>query len=279
MINIEKNRIRDEFSFANINLLGKCNADCYFCLGKDIEDKLNIHNQLQLHYTQWKNFITFLNKCNKESIKKIYITGQNTDSLLYMYLNDLIDYLHAQGFQVGLRTNGYTAYNKIDIINKCDLSVGYSIHTLNPITNKMMIGRIDIPNWNDIIPVTKNPRVQIVLNRCNEFEFFDILKYLSTFKNIRYVQIRRVSTDTRAKFLEPDIAAYEHIYTQVSKIFSITRKFVTDAEEYNIYGLPVVFWRTIKTSANSINYFTDGTISDDYFIVEGYLKNYQNEKQ
>lgn len=31
-------------------------------------------------------------------------------------------------------------------------------------------------------------------------------------------------------------------------------------------------WRTVETSVNSINYFTDGTISDEYFIVEGYLK-------
>ena len=37
---INKNRNRGKFTFANINLLGKCNADCYFCLGKDIADEL-----------------------------------------------------------------------------------------------------------------------------------------------------------------------------------------------------------------------------------------------
>ena len=73
--------------------------------------------------------------------------------------------------------------------------------------------------------------------------------------------------------LAPDQVAYEEVYSEVSKIFPMTRKFFTDAEEYDIFGMPVTFWRTIKTSANSMNYFTDGTISDSYFVVEGYLKN------
>ena len=48
---------------------------------------------------------------------------------------------------------------------------------------------------------------------------------------------------------------------------------LVDAICCNIYDKPVVFWRTIKTSVNSLNYFTDGTVSDEYFVVEGYLKN------
>jgi len=270
----EKQREREDLSFANINLLGKCNVDCFFCLGKDIEDELSGHNQLATEFKKWKNFNKFVKKCKELGIKKVYVTGQNTDSLLYKHLKDLILYLIIEGFRVGLRTNGYLAEEKMDIINLCQQSVGYSIHTLNPMTNKMIIGRSDIPNWDVIIPETDNPRVQIVLNRCNEFEFWDILKYLSKFKHdLRYVQVRRPSTDTRQDFLAPDISSYERIYSQVSQIFPMTRKFVTDAEEYNIYGLPVVFWRTVKTSANSINYFTDGTLSDMYFVVEGYLKN------
>ena len=100
---------------------------------------------------------------------------------------------------------------------------------------------------------------------------------------IKYVQVRRPSTDTRQQFLYPDVAAYERVYTQISHIFGPPpRKFVTDAEEYElkrIIDIPVVFWRTTKTSVNSMNYFTDGTISDNYFIVEGYLKNYRRNEE
>lgn len=272
IVNINKNRQREEFSFANINLLGKCNARCFFCLGLDIADKLNRHNQLGVHFFQWDNFKNFLHKCKEFKIQKIYITGQNTDSLLYNYLNELIDFLHQENFLVGLRTNGYLALQRTTEINKCDLSIGYSVHTLNPITNKMIMGRQSIPDWKTIIPMTKNPRASIVLNRCNKYEFFEILRYLADFKNLRYIQVRRVSTDTRVDLLMPDMVAYEEIYSQVRDIFPLKKKFFVDAEIYEIYGKDVVFWRTVKTSVNSINYFTDGTISDMYFIVEGYLK-------
>jgi hypothetical protein len=47
-------------------------------------------------------------------------------------------------------------------------------------------------------------------------------------------------------------------------------------QQIDIYGKQVNFWRTVETSVNSINYFTDGTISDNYFVVEGYVKNYKN---
>ena len=276
LIDHSKNRDRDDYSFANINLLGKCNVDCFFCLGKDIPHLLNCHNQLKVHYKEWVEFETFLGTCQEKGIKKLYITGQNTDSLLYLYLEELIEYLHFSGFEVGLRTNGYAFDQDRDLIrvaNLCELSSGLSIHTLNIMTTRMILGRTDVPKWEQIIPKLERPRVSIVLNRCNEFEFFGLLKYLKLFDNIRYVQVRRPSTDTRQELLEPDIAAYERVYTQVKHIFPLQRRFVTDAEEYNIYGLPVVFWRTVKTSVNSMNYFTSGVISDEYFVVEGYIKN------
>jgi hypothetical protein len=35
-----KNRERNNPSFANINLLGLCNAKCFFCLGGDLGEKI-----------------------------------------------------------------------------------------------------------------------------------------------------------------------------------------------------------------------------------------------
>lgn len=270
----EKNRERSLPTFANINLLGKCNVDCYFCLGKDIPELLNKHNQLNIHFLQWKNFEKFLEICKFHNINKLYITGQNTDSLLYKYLDELIDYLHKKSFKVGIRTNGYLALKKLDIINKCDCSVGYSIHSLNPETNYKIMKRRDIPDWNRIISKTKNPRIAIVVNRYNYNEFFDILKFLSKFKNIKYIQARRISTDTRAEFLAEDAIIYENLYKYVSKTFPRLPNFY-DAQRFEIFGMEVCFWRTVKTSVNSFNYFTDGTLSKEYFVVEGYIKNYK----
>ncbi len=282
MSDSQKQRNRETPSFANINLLGRCNCDCFFCLGKDIEKELEGQDQLSVHYASWPNFPAFLDDCNQAGIQKLYITGQNCDSLQYRHLGSLVDYLQRwHDFQVGLRTNGYLVGRStldgaflIDIINQCQLETGYTILSLNPVTNQMICRRQSLPDWEKIIPATERPRVQIVINRINQPEFFDIVRYVKEqFPNVPYIQARRISTDTRQELLQPDINAFEELYTWVKRIFPMTRRLWGDAEEFDIFGMPVVFWRTVKTTVNSFNYFTDGTISKEYFIVEGYLKN------
>lgn len=274
---INKNRNRNKYTFANINLLGKCNANCYFCLGKDIPQLLNKHNQLHTHFKYWKNFDKFLEKCNENNIQKLYITGQNTDSLCYDYFKELVIYLKEKGFKVGIRTNGYNIENKLDGILELNDEIGLSIHTLNPKTNKIIMGREDLLDLNYLLPKIKTPnntiRVAIVLNRYNKDELKDILYYLSKFKDIEYIQVRRISTDTREDCLLEDIKIYEEKYQEILNEYKNYENFY-NAQIFTIFGKKVCFWRTVETSANSINYFTDGTISDNYFVVEGYLNNY-----
>ena len=133
---IKKNRNREKFTFANINLLGSCNANCYFCLGKDITEQLKGKNQLQIHFSQWKNFDVFLERCKEEGVKKLYLTGQTADGLQYHYLNELIDYLQSNDFLVGVRTNGYLAEAKMDSILKMKDEIAYSIHFLKIVGKK-----------------------------------------------------------------------------------------------------------------------------------------------
>lgn len=273
-VEIKKNRNREGFSFANINLLGICNANCYFCLGKDISDNLAGKNQLNVHFSEWKNFDAFLKTCKKEGIKKLYLTGQTADGLQYKYLAEIIDFLQGHGFLVGVRTNGILAKQKMDCILAMKDEIAYSIHTLKPDVNKKIMGFKTIPDWDYIIPVSgDNVRVSIVLCRYNVDEFDDLIKYISKFDNVRYIQVRRISTDTRYDLLEEDITLYERFYEKFSNEHKQDR--ITDfhlAQRYMLYGKEVNFWRTVETSINSLNYFTDGTCSDEYFIVEGYLK-------
>ncbi len=273
-VEIKKNRNREGFSFANINLLGACNANCYFCLGKDISENLAGKNQLNVHFSEWKNFDTFLETCKEEGIKKLYLTGQTADGLQYKYLAEIIDFLQGQGFLVGVRTNGILAKQKMDCIHAMKDEIAYSIHTLKPDVNKKIMGFSTIPDWDYIIPASgDNVRISIVLCRYNVDEFDDLIKYISKFENVRYIQVRRISTDTRYELLEEDITLYERFYEKFSDAHKQDR--ITDfhlAQRYMLYGKEVNFWRTVETSINSLNYFTDGTCSDEYFIVEGYLK-------
>lgn len=275
MIKISKNRDRESYSFANINLLGQCNADCYFCLGKDISEQLKGKNQLNIHYSNWNNFEYFLRQCKINRVSKLYLTGQTADGLQYKYLDEIIDHLQNNNFTVGVRTNGYLAEKKTRSINKMTDEIGYSIHSLIPEKNKIIMGKDYIPNWEKIIPLSgENVRVSIVLNRYNIDEFDNLIDFISSFKNVKYIQIRRISTDTRIELLQKDIDMYEEFYNNFKTKNKQTGNLFL-AEQYTIKGKEVNFWRTVETRCNSLNYFTDGTCSNEYFIVEGYLRNYK----
>lgn len=274
---INKNRNRNiKYDFANINLLGRCNADCFFCLGKDIQEVLSQHNQTGVHFSEWKNFESFIQNCKDNQITKIYLTGQNTDSLMYKYFQELRDYIQGNGFEFGIRTNGYNAIKMLPDIQKCNGEIGISINSLIPDMNYFIMKRRDIPEWGTIIPLLNNVRISIVVNRYNVNEFFDIVKFVSQFKNVKYIQARRISTDTREDMLLHDIQVYEDLFNYVNARYKQVGEFYL-AQQFAIHGIEVDFWRTVETNINSINYFTDGTVSNEYFVIEGYLK--QNARQ
>lgn len=265
----------NKYSFANINLLGECNADCYFCLGKDLRKELSGKDQTDIRFIWWRKFNIFLDLCDKHNIKKIYLTGQNVDALQYGYFDELREYLQDyRNFHFGIRTNGFLLEEKLNEVEKCNDEIGITINSLNPKTNRKIMGNPTIPNWDEIIPKIKNCRISIVVNRYNVTEFFNIVKYISRFPNVRYIQARRISTENRFQCLEKDINIYEELFHEIKNKYKQIGEFHL-AQQFNIYGKEVNFWRTVETSINSINYFTDGTISEEYFIIEGYLKNYE----
>ena len=271
---IRKNRERSEYSFANINFLGRCNLDCFFCLGKDLEEEFSKYNQLDTPPSELPNLDEFLDLCDACGVKNIYITGQNTDSLLYRHLDKLIEYLQEdRDFKVGLRTNGLLAKRKINTINKCRKSISYTLLTLDPETMQKITGVRIIPDFDYIFRnVTIPQRVATVVTTYNVDEILDLIKFISKYPQIRYFQIRRISTDTREEELREHIEIFEEFYERVRKEFPQVGEF-EKAPILDIFGVKTCFWRTVATSVNSLNYFSNGVISDEYFIIEGYLKN------
>lgn len=272
-----KNLNREQkYSFANINLIGTCNANCYFCLGKDIESELSKQNQMSTHFSEWKNLDKYLDLCKEYGVEKIYLTGENTDPLIYKYLGELIAYVQGKGFNVGIRNNGYLALKNIDVINTCKDEIGYSVNAITPEVSQLVMGNSFIPPWEKLIPATNNPRTSIIVSRYNRHEFFDIVKFLSQFDNIRYVQARCIVSETRNDQMIPDQDVFEELHAYVAANFSLVDTF-HGASIYEIHGKKVSFWRNWNTNINSMNYFSDGTISESYFIINGYLQNQVKE--
>jgi molybdenum cofactor biosynthesis enzyme MoaA len=269
-----KNRDRDPPSFANINLFGKCNMNCFFCLGRDLP-QVRDQDQLEEYFIRWPNFHTFLHACNGAGIRKIYITGQTADSLQYEHLLDLIDYLQEDWrFDVGLRTNGLLALPRLEAINMCREEIGYTMHSLDPDVHKKITGTEVIPDWEEIIPESgDNVRVSIVLNRHTR-DLFPMLDFLALFPNVKYIQLRRVSTDHRENTLYKDQRRFDSVLHTFRTFGTHTRDFC-GAPCFEWKGKEVVFWATVETTVNSYNYFTDGTWSKEYFVVEGYEKEHE----
>lgn len=264
-----KNRNREKPTFANINLQGPCNLKCYFCIGCDFKSKIDA-NYLNTHFTEWKNLDEYLMMLKRDGINKVYLTGQNTDPLLYEYLDELIEYLEMEGFTVGIRTNGLLTDYRLKSINKLNGTISFSIHSLNPDTNELITGSRMIPNFKELDELIKVPyRISIVVNRYNILEIEDMIMEFSKLKNLRYIQLRGIATDNNYDIYKDDIMLFNKLSEYFSKKYPKKREYYT-SKIYNIGNVEVSMWKTIDTTINSYNYFTDGVISDNYFIVEGY---------
>jgi hypothetical protein len=165
-------------------------------------------------------------------------------------------------------------------------TVSYSVHTLQQHTQDIIFGgrHYKVPDWKAVFEATAQPRplavaaaatrvrASIVLNRYNRHEMYELLNYLAT-TNVDYIQIRKVCTDTRLAQHEPDMAAFEEWVAEFDRMAGGPTEMFEDAPQYRWAGKKVSVWRTVGTSVNSLNYFTDGTIgATDYFVVEGYVK-------
>ena len=268
----DKNRTREKFTFANINLLGRCNADCFFCLGKEVPG-IDGRNYTKVHFSKWSNFDRFVDALKLHNIEKVYVTGQNTDSLLYVHLPEFVSYLQDDvGVGVGLRTNGFKAQKKLDVVNSCKLECGYSIHTLKQDVQRSLMNRNFVPDWDYLLSHTERSRVAMVITQFNVHEFFDVVRFTKNYANVQHFQARRVSSDFRQEEMLKHVQEYEKLHKFVESSHPLIREFY-GAPIYDIDGVEVTFWRTVQTTVNSINYFTDGTLSDEYFVVEGYMKN------
>ena len=76
-----------EHVFANIHLSGPCNRSCYFCIGQHMMD-LDPENNLDT----WPllGLDKFVERCNERSITDVFVTGTNTDPMLYKHTAQLV---------------------------------------------------------------------------------------------------------------------------------------------------------------------------------------------
>lgn len=252
--------------YGEILFVGQCNLKCFYCLGHEMHDSTK-ENTLNIHFSKWPNFEKWLTELDEHNVKKMYLSSTNSEPLIYAYISELIDYLQDRGFKVGIRTNGSV---NTSVCSKCKEEVSLSLQSLNPDTFAKIA---NVPLNFDFLENLRiidndNIRVTIVVNRYNYKEIFDMLNVLEHF-DLRYVQLRKCYKYYDVD-ITPDVEAFEEVMTELKK-YPVKGNF-NESIIYNVNGLSVSVWETVfkKESISSSNYWTNGVITHNNLLVEGY---------
>lgn len=172
-----------EFShwFANIHLSGPCNRSCYFCIGQHMMALDSINN-----LNQWPliGFDQFIVECTNKNVQDVYLTGTNTDAMLYKHTFKLRSAL-PKHMRLGFRTNG-VAIKGPENFEPFDMG-SVTLCSLNPKIYKTMMGNGTPPNISDIVMFAKmkhveNLKINIVLGPENPLE--DLLQTIKYCENL-----------------------------------------------------------------------------------------------
>lgn len=259
-----------KINYGEILFVGKCNFNCFYCLGHEMHPSV-IEDTFNVHFSKWRYFEKWLNYLHNNNVKTMYLSSTNSEPLLYKYIDELIDYLQNDGFDVGIRTNGSL---NVECCNKCKEEISLSLQSLNIDTFYKITGvplKFDfLENLSKI--QSNNIRVSIVVNRYNYLEVEDMLNILKNY-NLQYVQLRKCYK-YYDEDIAPDIKAFEYVKEKL-KAYKVKGNF-HESIIYDVNNLPVSVWETVfeKSSISSSNYWTNGIITDNNLLVEGYNDEY-----
>lgn len=262
--------------YGEILFLGPCNYSCYYCLQNEMTKlKEEKENQLNVFYEKWNNFNKFLDTCKREKIDKIYLSSTCTDPLLYKYLDELINKIKSENFKIGIRTNGLLATEKMNAINELDEEISFSVNSFNEDTNYKITKNNRVLDYDSIFKglekSDKKCRVSIVVNKYNYMEIPEMVKKLSEYKCISYVQLRKIYKyyeDNKRNEEEED---FEYVKNWLNENANIAESYF-ESKVYNYKNLKVSLWENVfsKNSVQSINYYTNGIISEHNLLIPIY---------
>lgn len=235
------------FDFANILFAGPCNARCPFCIGQQIDRRLNVNN---LNEFPPRNLDRLIALCAQHAIRQIVLTGSNTDPLLYRHLEPLLARLrhHLPGCEIALHTNGRLAPARFAVVRQFD-RVCVSVPSFNAATYFAMMGVHGVPDlaaWIDRVGVP--PKISCALDTPNQAEIPAFLAQCRSL-GIRRVVLRQLVGDDRRW----------PIFDTLSR-----RGTYRGQPVYDYAGLEVTHWSFEQAQSTSLNLFSTGVISEAY---------------
>jgi hypothetical protein len=233
--------------FGNIHLSGPCNRSCYFCIGQHMMALDSLNN---LDTWPLAGFGEFVGRCQSRGVITVYLTGTNTDPLLYRHHLELVEALSDAGFKAGIRTNGvawrpsaWSLYSTASI-TVCSLS----LHT----SQRMMGGPPpDLPRIL-LCSSGKDIKVNVVLGPENRAEIPSMLDQFARWG------VRRVNL--REPYGQPH---------QGDPLAGRLHEWHLGMPVYDWCGMSVAYWDVHYCEVESVNLYANGRVSETYPITRG----------
>lgn len=243
--------------FGNIHLSGPCNRSCYFCIGQHMMALDPINN---LKTWPLLGLDEFISKCNSRDVNEVYLTGTNTDALLFQHIVKLRKALPIR-IKLGFRTNGAALkdYKQLLPFNMGSIT----ICSFDNDIYKQMMGSgypVDIDN---IVNMSKladvDLKVNVVLGPENVGH--DLINTLNICSSAGISRI-----NLREPYGQP------YIGDPLAKLMD---KFgeVYGCPIYKVGDMEATYWDVHYTEVESVNLYANGTISEDYPITRGHDAN------
>lgn len=243
------------YDFANILFSGHCNARCPFCIGRQIDPRLNENN---LSLFPPRNLEKFVEMIWQHQIKQVILTGSNTDPQLYRYEERLLRLLREQtppGTQLVLHTNGRLASHKMRIFNQYNRA-SVSLPSFEPATYRKMMGVPNPPDLREILRLSAIPvKISCVVCDDNALEIIRFLeRCLET--GVQRLVLRKLYGESRS---------WEELLPECLELAGIQEYRGNPVCSYR--GMEVTLWDFETTASTSLNLFSSGLISDQYILA------------
>jgi MoaA/NifB/PqqE/SkfB family radical SAM enzyme len=245
------------YDFANLLFSGACNARCNFCIGRQIDPRLNHPN---LDEYPPRNLEAFIRLIQAEGIRQVAFTGTNTDPQLYRHEAPLLEHLRRRlpaQTQFSLHTNGLQALHKMEHFNLYDRAC-LSLPSLDATIYHKVMGRSGPPDLAAILERATVPvKISCVVTRHNAAELPDFLHHLARLGICR-VALRKLYGELRPW----------------QALLDWERLDLTPAGDYQgnpvytLAGMQVTLWDFTAAQSRAINLFSDGTLSREYLLAE-----------
>lgn len=237
--------------FANILFGGPCNRRCWFCIGKQLPQRVQQDN---LDVYPPRNLEGLIQAVLEDGTRQIVFTGTVTDPQLYRHEARLLAYLRSRlpGRVFSVHTNGALALRKLEVFNSYDKAC-LSFPSFRPATYERMMGSRRVPDLGAIVKTATIPlKVSCLLSDDNFSELDDFLARCQAL-GVPRVVLRRLYGDTREWPVLPG----------VEPVSSYRGNPV-----YDLGGMEVTCWRFEDSASTSFNLFPDGTLGRSYLLAQ-----------